>query len=286
MKNLNYIMRHGLLWLVLVFSLPANAYNILVDVQGKGPNWAPIYVRGTIAESDLTSIPYSTTSSSSTRLAFMVYAYKNGVLVWTDKQEILENGMALTSCKPDSKALATQIINQYLSRGLFFRDSLTTEFDSVTMATQIWCIAPGNNSPWVGSQYNFGREIELEVVNPPISVSVCSLSNNVSLSYSSTTLNVNGLSQSASLGVSCTNGTAKDYTLRLTGSSVSGGRLSFGNNVSAQVYLNGTAVSANGSGIRLNSLTSRSVPVRADLVGTATNSGTTMANGVLILEAL
>lgn len=286
MKNLNYIMRHGILWLILAFNLPANAANILVDVQGRGPNWAPIYVRGTVTESDLSS-----KLSYGSRLFFFVYAYKDGARVWSDEQEVYQNnGMGMV-CSPDTKTAAAGLINQYLSRGLFFRNSLTVPFDKVKMAVQMTCNNAGSSSTSTpATQYNFGGEIDLEIINPPFPpvtpASVCSLSNSVSLSYSSTTLNVNGLSQSASLGVSCTSGTAKDYTLRLTGSSVSGGRLSFGNNVSAQVYLNGTSVSANGSGIRLNSLTSRSVPVRADLIGTATNSGTTMANGVLVLEAL
>ncbi|EPO5266768.1 hypothetical protein ACUBYX_003751 [Providencia rettgeri] len=285
MKNLNYIMRYGILWLVLAFNLPANAANIIVDVQGRGPNWAPIYIRGTITEADLVGRP----TALSGRLFFNVYAYKDGVKVWTAlQQEILSGGMAIVcNTNTDTKAYATQLINQYLSAGLFFRDSLTVPFDSVKMGTQISC---RNTATGTITQYNFGPdEIEGEIINPPfppVTPSVCSLSNNVILSYSSSTLNVNGLSQSAYLGVSCTNGTAKDYTLRLTGSNVSGGRLSFGNNVSAQVYLNGTSVSANGSGIRLNSLTSQGISVRADLIGTAATSGTTTANGVLILDAL
>ncbi|WP_337262245.1 MULTISPECIES: hypothetical protein [unclassified Serratia (in: enterobacteria)] len=61
----------------------------------------------------------------------------------------------------------------------------------------------------------------------------------------------------------------------------------FGNGVSAQIYLNGTAVMANdASGIRLNGLTNRTVSVRGALVGTASGARTTNAFGVLILDAL
>lgn len=126
-----------------------------------------------------------------------------------------------------------------------------------------------------------------EIINPPAPNAVCSLnSQNLNLYYSSTSLNVNGLTQNANLSVSCTTGNAQNYTLRLTGSNVSNGRLSFGNGVTAQVYLNGTAVSANSSGITLNGLTSQGISVRADLLGSASNSGTTTATGILILDAL
>lgn len=129
---------------------------------------------------------------------------------------------------------------------------------------------------------------DIEVINPPTPNSVCSLnSQNMFLDFNSTSLNVNGLSQTQNLNVSCTSGTAKNYRLRLTGSNVTSGRLNFGNGVSAQIYLNGTAVTANAAtGISLNGLTSRTVTVRGDLVGTASGAGVTNANGVLILEAL
>lgn len=117
--------------------------------------------------------------------------------------------------------------------------------------------------------------------------SVCTLnSQNLNLSYSSATLNVDGLSQSASLVVSCSSGDAKNYNLKLTGSNVTNGRLNFGNGVSAQISLNGTQVQANGSGIQLNSLVSGSININSVLSGVATTPGTTNANGVLILDAL
>lgn len=127
----------------------------------------------------------------------------------------------------------------------------------------------------------------LEIINPPSSKSVCTLnSQNLNLNYSSTSLNVNGLTQSTSLAISCGSGDAQDYQLRLTGSNVTSGRLNFGNGVSAQVSLNGVQVSANGSGISLNGLTSRNLSVSATLVGTASTSGITNSNGVLVLDVL
>ncbi|MDR2225962.1 MAG: hypothetical protein LBE52_08195, partial [Providencia sp.] len=101
----------------------------------------------------------------------------------------------------------------------------------------------------------------------------------------STNLNVSGLTKSTNLVISCTEGDTKDYKLKLTGSKVTNGRLSFGNGVSAQVSLNGIQVQANGSGIQLNGLTTSSIPVSATLAGTAATSGSSNASGVLVLEA-
>ncbi|MCW2256095.1 hypothetical protein M2263_002186 [Providencia alcalifaciens] len=120
----------------------------------------------------------------------------------------------------------------------------------------------------------------------PTDKSVCSLSSDINITFSSTSLNVSGLTQSTNLMITCTNGDAKDYQLKLTGSNVTNGRLNFGNGVSAQVSLNGTQVQANGPGISLNKLTGGSIPVSATLAGTASGPGVTNANGVLILDAL
>ncbi|WP_272663242.1 MULTISPECIES: hypothetical protein [unclassified Providencia] len=115
--------------------------------------------------------------------------------------------------------------------------------------------------------------------------SICSLnSQNLNLSYSSASLNVNGLTQSTNLNVTCGTGDAQDYQLKLTGTNVTNGRLNFTNGVSAQVLLNGTQVQANGSGIQLNGLTTRSISVSATLTGTAATSGPSGASGVLVLD--
>lgn len=126
-----------------------------------------------------------------------------------------------------------------------------------------------------------------EIINPPPIVGACSLnSQNLNLNYSSNSLNVNGITKSTNLNISCTSGDAKDYQLKLIGTDVTNGRLNFGNGVSAQISINGTQVQANGLGVQLNSLTSRSIPISATLVGIASNSGITNANGILVLDAL
>ncbi|HCT9039509.1 TPA: hypothetical protein OUB44_003044 [Providencia rettgeri] len=122
---------------------------------------------------------------------------------------------------------------------------------------------------------------------PELTGSVCNLnSQNLNLNYSSTSLNVGGITKSTSLNVSCTTGAPQDYQLKLIGSNVVAGRLNFGNGVSAQVSLNGSQVEVNGTGIQLNSLTSQTIPVSATLTGNASVSGVSQATGILILEAL
>ncbi|MEQ5149984.1 hypothetical protein ABN250_19680 [Providencia stuartii] len=122
---------------------------------------------------------------------------------------------------------------------------------------------------------------------PELTGSVCNLnSQNLNLNYSSTSLNVGGITKSTSLNVSCTTGVAQDYQLKLTGSNVVSGRLNFGNGVSAQVSLNGIQVQANGPGIQLNNLVSQTIPVSATLMGNASVSGVSKATGILVLEAL
>lgn len=117
--------------------------------------------------------------------------------------------------------------------------------------------------------------------------SICSLnSQNLNLNYSSTNLNVDGLTQNTYLVVSCSSGDAKDYQLKLTGSNVTNGRLDFDNGVSAQVSLNGIQVQANGPGIQLNNLISQTIPVSATLTGTAAASGVSKTTVILVLEAL
>lgn len=126
-------------------------------------------------------------------------------------------------------------------------------------------------------------------INPPIENpdSICNLnSQSLNLNYSTTSLAVSGLTQTTNLVVSCSSGTPHNYQLKLTGTNVTNGRLNFNNGVSAQVYLNGVLVQANGPGIQLNSLTSRTIPVRATLTGTAATSGVSSTTGILVLEAL
>ncbi|HGN1248426.1 MULTISPECIES: hypothetical protein [Providencia] len=130
--------------------------------------------------------------------------------------------------------------------------------------------------------------ISVEVLpETPVDKSVCSLnSQNLNLNYSSTNLNIDGLTQNTNLNISCTAGNAQNYQLKLTGNNVTNGNLNFGNGVSAQVSLNGSQVQANGPGIQLNSLTSQTISVSATLSGNASVSGVSKATGILILDAL
>lgn len=122
---------------------------------------------------------------------------------------------------------------------------------------------------------------------PELTGSVCSLnSQQIELSYQSTTTNVSGLRKDGALSVLCTSGTPQNYQLKLTGNNVTNGNLNFGNGVSAQVSLNGSQVQANGPGIQLNSLTSQTISVSATLSGNASVSGVSKATGILILDAL
>lgn len=129
---------------------------------------------------------------------------------------------------------------------------------------------------------------EVEIVNPPAPApSLCSLNNQtINMNMSKNELNVTGLTGSGNVNILCSSGTPSNYTLRLTGSNVVDGRLSFGNGVSAQITLNGTQVAANGPRITLPNLGTTSLPLSASLVGTASAPGVTNANGILVLEAL
>lgn len=136
------------------------------------------------------------------------------------------------------------------------------------------------------ADYRMPMGQDISIVNPPTEDSACSLNNqSISLYFSSDKLNVAGLTKETNLTITCSNGDAKNYQLKLTGSNITNGRLNFGNGFSAQISLNGTDVYANGAGISLNGLTNRTIPVRASLVGTAGTSGTSAANGILILDA-
>ncbi len=124
-------------------------------------------------------------------------------------------------------------------------------------------------------------------VNPPVPVdkSVCSLGSDINFNFSSTALDVSGITSTKNLSLICTSGEAQNYQLKLIGNNVTNGRLNFNNGVSAQVSLNGTQVLANGSGIQLNNLKSQDIPVNVTLIGTSSLSGTSNALGVLVLEA-
>ncbi len=124
------------------------------------------------------------------------------------------------------------------------------------------------------------------IPNPPDDESVCSLLSDINVKFTSTELNVNGLSSTQALSINCTSGSAQNYQLKLTGNDVTNGRLNFNNGVSGQVFFNGTQVQANGTGIQLNNLTSSTISVGVTLYGTASVSGISNAVGILVLDAL
>lgn len=125
------------------------------------------------------------------------------------------------------------------------------------------------------------------IIGGPESLSVCNLnSQNLLLNFSSESLMVAGLSKNTNLTITCTAGNARDYKLRLTGTNVTNGKLDFKNGVYAQISLDGIHINANGDGINLNGLVSREIQVKATLSGSASTSGITTSNGILILEAL
>lgn len=117
--------------------------------------------------------------------------------------------------------------------------------------------------------------------------STCSLSNQrLDFIFVSNSLSMASQSRTSSLLLSCTAGAARDYQLRLTGSLVNGGRLDFGNGVSAMISVNNIPLPANGTGVRLNAQTSGSMTISADLAGVSSSPGVFTSSGILILDAL
>ncbi|MEY0878580.1 hypothetical protein [Providencia manganoxydans] len=184
------------------------------------------------------------------------------------------------------KASFVQWVNSYLSSSPVYQAydiPPSTILSYQLLAVYFRCKSPQNG---VALHVQLYPET-VTIINPPPIVGTCSLnSQNLNLNYSSNSLNVNSITQSTNLNISCTSGDVNDYQLKLIGTDVTKGRLNFGNGVSAQISINGTQVQANGLGIQLNSLTSRSIPIIATLVGTASSSGITNANGILVLDAL
>jgi hypothetical protein len=181
-------------------------------------------------------------------------------------------------------------VNQYISRQpiLYFMRGVTPSYKYYQYPGVRWmrfnCHLP--TGKWIGGTIKTeGAQI---VVPPPQeNISVCSInSQNLNFVFSSSNLNVDGLSKTSKLIVSCTNGNAMDYQLKLSGNNVTNGMLDFRNGVKAKIFLNGTQIHADGSGILLNQLTSQTISINAILIGSAIESGLTHTNGILILEAL
>lgn len=200
-----------------------------------------------------------------------------------------EQGRPLSS---DTNRRATEIMVSYVSSLLPLRLQQVatnvpnggTDLRTDNYFIRVLC---GGYSMGRGMGLDFVGTRDIEVENPPGQTkSVCSIVNDLSFTFNSTSLIVAGMSQSKNLTIACTGGTPSNYTLRMTGANVSNGRLNFSNGVSAQMSINGSSIAANGTGIAFNELTSTSVSVSASLVGTASGPGVTNANGILVLEAL
>lgn len=194
-----------------------------------------------------------------------------------------------SSCSADERLTAQNQaidwINSIISQQAKLEQDIYYDAPADQVIKTSWeCRDRTNPYNWV----YFLMPMSVEVLpETPVDKSVCSLnSQDLNLNYSSTNLNVDGLTQNINLNISCTAGDAQNYQLKLTGSNVVNGLLNFGNNVSAQVSLNGTPVQANGPGIQLNSLTGQTIPVSATLSGNASVSGVSKVTGILVLEAL
>lgn len=166
-----------------------------------------------------------------------------------------------------------------LAGSLFCIRSTTYYEGNLTVSSSI----PPYNDPYFVCQGEAGAP----ETPPELNNSVCSLNaQQINMSYTSESLAVDGLRQDATLSVNCTAGTPQNYSVRLTGTNVTAGRLNFGNGVSAEVSLNNQLLTANGSAIRFDGLSSRTMPVSTVLRGTASSPGVSNAAGILILDAL
>lgn len=175
-------------------------------------------------------------------------------------------------------------INSIISSSPHLGDSISSDIPATRVEKTFWeCRDRTTPNNWV----YFIMPISVEVLpEEPTDKSVCSLGSDISFNFSSTTLEVTGISSIKTLPIICTSGDTQNYQLKLTSNNATNGRLNFGNGVSAQVSLNGTQVQANGPGIQLNKLISQTIPVSATLTGNASVSGVSQATGILILEAL
>ncbi|VXD00462.1 conserved hypothetical protein [Enterobacterales bacterium 8AC] len=286
----------SLLLLALCASGRSAVAGLQIELVGTHPNITSVSIRGNVNDVPvLSSTPVAVTGIYFSTLTGVPpgvgyeYIQVNAHFADASKRYLFhQRREGISTCPRDVYAWRNYINSRLGSLNLPLDTVVSDIHTSNYISLAFNCVSVVNGTSYNGFFLAVTPGYDIEVVNPPPASAACSLNGqNMSLDFNSTSLNVNGLSQTQNLSVSCTSGTAKDYNLRLTGSNVTDGRLNFGNGVSAQIYLNGTAVRANdASGIRLNALTSRTVSVRGDLVGTASGAGTTNAFGVLILDAL
>lgn len=128
------------------------------------------------------------------------------------------------------------------------------------------------------------------IIDPIPKPSSCSFTTSaINLGFTSNNLTVNQ-TKTSSLNIGCTTGDPKNYKIRLkpaSGTNVNSGRLVFGNGVLAQVSLNGINLNAGDDNSSVNitsSSVSTTLPVQVVLSGTASNSGYSTAQGILVLE--
>ncbi|EML7933733.1 hypothetical protein [Providencia rettgeri] len=125
------------------------------------------------------------------------------------------------------------------------------------------------------------------IVEPPKPVpSSCNLNNaTIQMALESSSLDIEGKVMESSLYIHCTNGTPQNYTIKLLANDVLNEKLSFNNGITASVYLDNQLLKPNSSGIRLLSVSSRALPIKAIYHGTTDSSGESTVTGVLLLEA-
>ncbi|HEF8774682.1 hypothetical protein AB7179_11610 [Providencia manganoxydans] len=180
----------------------------------------------------------------------------------------------------------TNIMNNKISIPYISGDSVALELmDTINIDFIYACYDSMNRAS--AHIVRSSRRGDIEIVNPPNKKNTCTLNDQLlNFTFLANALDVNGAKQNRNLTINCSNGDARDYTLKLTSSRVDqNGNLSFGNSVAAKIAINGTDISANSSGIELNALETTNLNVTASLVGVALTSGESSASGVLVLEA-
>ena len=165
---------------------------------------------------------------------------------------------------------------------------LTTRLATFVPSAYHWfsCLAPTDKGGTRGIRALFYYGTVIDGVAPGVSASVCTIGSSVlSVSFESMTTTVSQ-EKSLPLDVVCGAGVPVNYKLSLTSSLADGGRLSFGNGVTAAVSVDGVALPVNGDWIRLTSLSTGTKLLTIALSGSAYTSGVTTATGVLVLEML
>ena len=304
MKRIYVKLIYGFLLLILGF--PAISTSLYYQNGYRAPNQGSsvrpyIVPYGSISHSDIdwaaTLLNSSTYMGGYTMGAWALggndfynyYSY-NVINQWCPVGTKFSCAGASSSCTADERLTAQNQavtwINSIISQNPSLGNTIWLDIQASRVTRSNWeCrdrTAPYN---WV----YFSMPVSVEVLPEiPTDKSICSLGSDVSFNFSSTALDVTGISSTKTLPISCTSGDAQNYQLKLiaTGDNVTNGRLNFKNGVSGQVSLNGTQIQTNGTGIQLNNLTTSTISVGVTLYGTASVSGVSNALGILVLDAL